>query len=74
MWYNTGVWDLEKVISSFFASVFSLVKWEAYSAHFGITYTKIETIHRRLTWPLHKDDTKQYLFLKQYLFCKNKEK
>ena len=26
-------------------------------AHFGSTYTKIETIQRRLAWPLRKDDT-----------------
>ena len=25
-------------------------------ALFGSTYTKIETIQRRLAWPLHKDD------------------
>ncbi|KAF8604648.1 hypothetical protein BDV93DRAFT_574255, partial [Ceratobasidium sp. AG-I] len=24
---------------------------------FGVTYTKIGTIQRRLAWPLHKDDT-----------------
>ena len=27
------------------------------SARFGSTYTKIETIQRRLAWPLRKDDT-----------------
>ena len=26
-------------------------------ARFGSTYTKIGTIHRRLAWPLHRDDT-----------------
>ena len=25
--------------------------------HFGVTYTKIGTIQRRLAWPLRKDDT-----------------
>ena len=35
----------------------TLLKKQSSSARFGSTYTKIETIQRKLAWPLRKDDT-----------------
>ena len=47
-------------------------------SNFGWTYTKIETIQRRLAWPLRKDDTQNreafHIFRKEkkYLCIKMK--
>ena len=37
---------------------------------FGITYTKIGTIQRRLAWPLRKDDTQIREAFQIFLACK----
>lgn len=45
----------------------TLLKNENICAHFSSIYTKIETIQKRLAWPLHKDDMQIHKSLHSFL-------